>query len=138
MRRMLGIALAVGLVVALVMTNAGAATNQTSTTGERFGVKQKLRVDYNLGTCHDTQKIQLVVISTKYTRSVRSREVSVSHVAGVGDGRKCNGDGFNGSNRTVDVHPKFGCGGRCRRNTTEALGFTTGWPYVLNNGDPPF
>lgn len=105
---------------------------------ERFGVRQRHTVYYDLTTCKKTQFIRLNGVFVQYRRSVRARKVSEAHIRAVERGRKCDGVTIVDKHRFGDVHPKFGCGGRCGRDVTEATGFHLGWPYVVNNGDIPF
>jgi len=130
------IVIAAALATGLVATQVSSA-REAIDINERFSVRQKHTVFYSTTTCKDTQFIKLNSIFVQYRRFVRNRKVPFAHIRAVEVGRKCNDETIFKS-RFGDVHPKFGCGGRCGRNVTEALGFHLGWPYSINDGEPPF
>jgi hypothetical protein len=126
--------------LALAGVQVGVASGRVATDQHtRFEVTQTHTVVYDTATCRKTQVIKLTAISVQFRRHVRARRVPEAHIRAVQRARRC-----PDTSKVVDfykfgdVHPKFGCGGRCGRNVTEAVGFYLGWPYVLNNGEPPF
>ncbi|MGH3006391.1 MAG: hypothetical protein ACRDOS_10950 [Gaiellaceae bacterium] len=128
-----------GLLAAILAATQAATAREAIDRHERFRVTQTHTVYYSLATCRQTQVIKLNAIFVKYRREIRKRKVAEAHIRAAESGRRCpDTSKVIQKRKTGDVHPRFGCGGRCGRNTTEALGFHLGWPYVLNNGQPPF
>ncbi len=130
-------AAAAAVLVGGLVSSAGA--DSRNHTSERFSVTQSHTVYFDLSTCKKTQIIKLNRVSVQFTKSVRARKVPHVHLRTVQRARRC-----PDTSRVVDkakfgdVHPVFGCGGRCGANKTEAMGHFLGWPWVLNNGEPPF
>jgi hypothetical protein len=133
------IVVGLGLVATILAATQAASAREAIDRHERFGVTQTHTVYYDLATCRQTQVIKLNSIFVKYRREIRARKVVEAHIRAVQWGRRCPDTSKQVlKSKFGDVHPRFGCGGRCGRNTTESLGFHLGWPYVLNNGEPPF
>lgn len=123
------------LVLSASLVGSAGADTRTA-TNRRFYVTQKHTLNLDFSTCDGAQLVRFNSVSVKYTRSVSNRRVSESHLRTVEKGNRCSGEHVNLS-RFGDVHPVFGCGGRCGANETNSAGHYLGWPYVLNNGESP-
>jgi hypothetical protein len=134
MRRRVPILLVIlALSLAQTLVAKGSSVTRTSRKSTNDGtVTQRLKMSYNSFHCADgvTERIQITLVATRYTRKITNRKVSVSHVTGAEVGHNCNNGGVNVS-QTVSWNPVFGCGGRCQKNTTEEQGFAPSWPYII-------
>lgn len=131
-------AITLGVFAVVLVATQGVSAREAIDRHERFGVTQTHTVLYSIATCEQTQVIKLNSIFVKYRREARTRKVAEAHIRVAQTGVRCPEGNRIFKRKVGDVHPRFGCGGRCGRNVTESVGFHLGWPYVLNNGSPPF
>jgi len=131
-------AITLGVFAVVLAATQGVSAREAIDRHERFGVTQTHTVVYSVDTCDQTQVIKLNSIFVRYRRETRARRVAEAHIRAAQTGVRCPSGNRIFKRKVGDVHPRFGCGGRCGRNVTESAGFHLGWPYVLNNGEPPF
>src|SRR5918996_4714063 len=116
------IVVGLGLVAAVLVAAQAAPGRKAIDQHERFGVTQTHTVYYDLATCRQTQVIKLNSIFVKYRREIRKRKVVEAHIRAVQWGRRCPDTSKQVlKDKFGDVHPRFGCGGRCGRKETESV-----------------
>jgi hypothetical protein len=101
------------------------------------GVTQIFSLSYNGGSCNGNQRFQITGATSTFRRSSTRRRVSVAHLRAVSGGRKCNGELALGLERTKNLNPTWGCGGRCSNLESEGGGFSVDWPYIQATGSAP-